>query len=269
MQIKEPDKTQVSLDPNSCTVLKGHQHNPSGIEELADSIATLGQLHPALVIEYNDGRRLIAAGRRRWMACKLRKLPLVANIWTCETEDINLEIFAKAIRVAENIERVDPSAMDIALQLQTIRNERQLRNAAELAAYMGMSEGRVKKYLSVFSASDPLREAASAHSMSLQALLELNKCEKRLGTSKTKKLIARYIKGELSTSELAQIRGKPTRKKSGIKTDIDFNARLRKSGEAAFGALSKASPDSFTYVEDLIERLQQLISEGRRAAAKK
>lgn len=260
MQTREPDKTQVLIDPNTCTVMDGHQHKSTGIEELADSIATLGQLHPALVIEYSDGRRMIAAGRRRWMACKLRGLQLIANIWVCEAEDINLELFAKAIRVAENIERCDPSAMDIALQLQNIRNERQMKNASELATHLGMGEGRIKKYLSVFAGSDYLRKTAIHESFSLRALLELTRCEKRLGEGATKKLIAKYIKGEVSTTELSKLRGKPTRKKETKPKTDNSDARVRKSGEALFKALGKSSVESFEYVEELIARLQKLLN---------
>ena len=266
MEVREPDLKQVPLDPNTCTVMDGHQHNPTGIEELADSIATLGQLHPSLIIEYADGRRLIAAGRRRWMACKLRGLPLIANVWTCQDENINLELFAKAIRVAENIERTDPSAMDIAIQLQTIRNERQLKNAAELGKYMGMSEGRIKQYLSVFSASDYLREKATNHSFPLHILLELRKCEKRLGESVTKKLINSYIKGDITAAEMAKRRGKPTRKKRTETTPEVVDARLRKSGAAMLKAFGKAPPISREYIGELIESLKGLLAEEEKAA---
>jgi ParB/RepB/Spo0J family partition protein len=256
MQIREPDRTHVSLDPNTCEVMEGHQHTPAGIDDLADSIKTLGQLHPSLVIEYADGRRLIAAGRRRWMACKQRGLPLIANVWTCEGDDINLELFAKAIRVAENIERCDPSAMDVATQLQTIRNERQLPNARTLGEYMGMSESRVKKYLSLFAASDDLRSAASRNALPLAAMLELTKCEKRLGVSKTKKLLARFLAGEISTADLAKLRSKPSSPK---RAKVPTAAKLRKSGTAMLKAFEAAPPETLSYLAELISQLQELM----------
>ena len=259
MQIREPDQVQVSLDPNTCEVMEGHQHTPVGIEDLADSIATLGQLHPSLVLAYPDGRRLIAAGRRRWMACKSRGLPLIANVWSCSDEDINLELFAKAIRVAENIQRCDPSAMDVAQQLQTIRNERQLPNARALGEYMGMSEHRVKKYLSVASASEYLREMGSTHAIPLKPMMELTKCEKALGARATKKLIACYVKGELSSADLAKRRRKPTRKP---RSSPEPHARLRKTCDAVCAAFASAAPDSHADLVDLIERLQALLPEA-------
>tara|TARA_R110002073_G_scaffold164180_1_gene320347 strand:- start:1755 stop:2555 length:801 start_codon:yes stop_codon:yes gene_type:complete len=266
MQTREPDHVQVSVDPNTCDVMEGHQHDATDIESLADSIATLGQLHPSLIIQYSDGRRLIAAGRRRWMACKSRGIPLIANIWVCEEEDINVELFAKAIRVAENLERCDPSAMDVATQLQAIRNERQLPNARAVAEHVGMSEARVKRYLSLFAASDYLREMASTHALPLEPMLELTRCEKRLGSSSTKKLLAGYIKGELSCSDLAKKRGKPARKKRPPASPEAIDARLRKSGEAMLLAFSKAPPDSGEYLEELIARLTSLLSEERTAS---
>ncbi len=262
MQTRAPDQVHVSIDPATCEVMEGHQHEVSDLAALADSIATLGQLHPSLVIEYADGRRLIAAGRRRWMACQQLGIPLIANIWHCEEENIHLELFAKAIRVAENTERCDPSAIDIAKQLQTIRNERQLPNARVLGEFVGMNEDRVKRYLSVFAASDLLQESARTHAIPLKPLMELTKCEKRLGVRATKKLLARFLKGELSTADLAKMRARPPRKSGSAKPEPKRQqTRIEKTSSAVLKAFASDPVESRPHIEELIQQLQALLPE--------
>ena len=260
MEVRQPDLTHQTLDPNTCEVMEGHQHAPTDIDALADSIATLGQLHPSLIIEYADGRRLIAAGRRRWLACKLRGLPLIANIWCCTEEDTNLELFAKAIRVAENIERRDPSAMDVARQLRTIRNERGFRNARELGASIGMGESRVKKYLCIFKASDYLQEQAQLHGIALVPMMELTKLEKRIGERSTRAHIAKFVNGELSTSDLSKLRGHQPSKPRTAKRSKDPMVALQAAGDAILAACTSEDPAVLQYAEALLESLREGLS---------
>lgn len=122
---RAPDLTNVHLDPDTCDVMEEPLHRRNAVEPLKQSITHLGQLHPALVMEHAEsGRRLVVAGRRRWLACKQLGIPLTANVWTCHDEDINLKLFAKALRIAENIERVDASAAHIMQQLLALVSAR-------------------------------------------------------------------------------------------------------------------------------------------------
>lgn len=255
--VRPPDLVNVHLDPNTCDVMEGHQHAPADVEQLGNSIASLGQLHPALIIEYADGRRLIAAGRRRWLACKQLGITLTANVWTCHGEDINLELFAKAIRIAENIERVDPSAMDIAKQLLTIRVQRDYRNAKEVGEHIGMSESHVKKYLSLFAGSEALQAEAQRHSIPLVPLSELVRCEKALGIAATKKLTARLVLGELTGRDLRRMRA--PKKPKIVKAPPRPPVSLRESGDAFLAACATAPEESLGYLEEMIAQLSQFV----------
>jgi hypothetical protein len=261
MDVREPDLTHKKIDPSSCTVMEGHQHDPTDIEALADNIVALGQLHPSLIIQYPDGRRLIAAGRRRWMACKARGLQLIANIWLCEEEDTNIELFAKAIRVAENLERRDPSAMDIAVQLRTIRSERGFRNARELGASIGMGESLTKKYLSVFKASDYLQEQARLHSIALAPLMELTKLEKQVDARAIRAHVAKHVKGELSTTDLSKLRGRSTAKPRAPKAPKNPMATLLAASDCVLTACMSDDPAVLTHVSALFGRMQEQLEE--------
>ena len=214
---RKPDRTNELLDPDTCEVLEGHQHAVANIEELAESIAIIGQLNPIQVIEHGDGRRLIAAGRRRWMACKSRGLPLRADVWVSDGEDITLEHLARSMRIAENVQRHEPSAMDVAIQMRHIRSEHGFRNAAELGAHLGMHEARVKRYLSVFQGGDFLLEECQQHSLPLATVLELVKLEKQAGAASTRRVIQRVVKGELGCEDIKRMRVKTTRAKRTAK----------------------------------------------------
>ena len=260
---READLKDQELDPNTCELLGGHQHAVTDIEALADSIATLGQLNAVQLIEYGDGRRLIAAGRRRWLACKSRGLSLRADIWKCEDEDIDLEHFARAVRLAENLERVEPSAIDVAIQMRKIRIERGFRNAKELGDFLGMSETRAKRYLSIFQGSDHLLEVAAQRSLPLGIVLELQKCEKRFGPAATRKLIDRAVKGDITLRDLNRMRTKDaTRgKRDKPKKRKEEAVSLRERGDALLQALSSAPLEERSRItEELLVALQKLVS---------
>ena len=88
------------------------------LEELADSIATLGLIQPITVRKENDGKYIIISGERRWRATKLAgKKTIPAYIR--EADDRELHEMA----LVENIQRQDLNAMEIAISLQRLIDE--------------------------------------------------------------------------------------------------------------------------------------------------
>ena len=202
-----PCERDQLIDPSTCELLPGHQHGADDIDELAESIAIVGQLHAGQVFELPDGRRWIAAGRRRWLACKQRGFLYRADVWKCANEaSVRGEDLARAIRVVENDQRRDPSAYDLAVQLRRIRNENAFQSAEEVARHIGMSVARVKKYLSIFQASDDLLAAIERDGLSITVALELVKCEKQFGEVRARKYVRGVIAGELGAADLERRR---------------------------------------------------------------
>lgn len=261
---RAPDLRDQEIEPSSCEVMPGHQHPVADVEDLADSIAALGQLNAVQVIEYPDGRRYIAAGRRRWTACKLRGLPMRADIWLCKAnEDVNSENLARAMRIAENTERRDPSAIDVAYQLRRIRNENNFASAAELGAFMGMSESRVKRYLCVLQASDVLLETAQAKALPIKTVAELMRCEKQLGERAARKLIKEAAEGTLTTRDLKTIRDKTQApKRAPTKASArEFDDKLRAKGRALLALMAREPRGAAAYARELAGQLSQLAEE--------
>ena len=88
------------------------------LEELADSIATLGLIQPITVRKESDGKYIIISGERRWRATKLAgKKTIPAYIREADDRELH------EIALVENIQRQDLNAMEIAISLQRLIDE--------------------------------------------------------------------------------------------------------------------------------------------------
>lgn len=202
-----PCRRDQMIDPSLCELMPGHQHPTSDLDELVDSLAIVGQLHPGQVLVLPDGRHWVVAGRRRWLACRQAGYLYRADLWLCDERGLErAEEFARQIRVMENDQRVDPSAYDIAVQLRRIRNERACGNYDELAAQVAMHPSRVKRYMAIFGGSDRLLEAAEKHRLPLAAIGELVRLERQFGEASARKYITKVVAGELSAVDLRKAR---------------------------------------------------------------
>jgi hypothetical protein len=198
------------------------------------------------------------------MACSARGLSLRADVWLCAAnEDVNSENLARAIRIAENTERKDPSAMDVAFQLRRIRVENNFASAAELGAFVGMSENRVKRYLCVLQASDFLMETARTKSLPITVVVELMRCEKLLGERTARKFVKQAGDGSLSAQDLKKVRekAKNTKKAKAPKKPRKqgLDARLRTTGDEFLALVAREPGATTAYVQDFVQRLAELI----------
>lgn len=101
------------------------EFDEEALEELADSIRTLGVIQPITVKRTDDGRYLIISGERRWRAARkagLESLPAYIR----EVDDENLH----AMALVENIQREDLNAIEIALGMQRLIDECNLTQEA-------------------------------------------------------------------------------------------------------------------------------------------
>lgn len=81
-----------------------------GIEELAESIRKVGLLHPIVVAPTSEGKFEVIAGQRRFLALQLiGEKTIRASV----LDRYPTEIEAKAISLAENIVKLDPTPKDI------------------------------------------------------------------------------------------------------------------------------------------------------------
>ena len=110
------------------------EFDEEALEELADSIRTLGVIQPITVKRTDDGRYLIISGERRWRAAR--------KAYIREVDDENLH----AMALVENIQREDLNAIEIALGMQRLIDECNLTQEA-LSEKVGKKRSTVSNYM--------------------------------------------------------------------------------------------------------------------------
>lgn len=111
------------------------------LEELADSITTLGVIQPITVKKESDQQYILISGERRWRASKLAGLKSIPA-YIREVDDQNLHEMA----LVENIQRQDLNAIEVALSLQRLIDECELTQDM-LASRVGKKRSTIANYM--------------------------------------------------------------------------------------------------------------------------
>ena len=111
------------------------------LEELADSIRTLGLIQPITVRRKADGRYQIISGERRFRACRLAGMQLIPA-YIRDTNDQGMLEMA----IVENIQREDLDPIEVALSYQRLIEECSLTQE-QMAVRVGKKRASVTNYL--------------------------------------------------------------------------------------------------------------------------
>lgn len=124
------------------------------LDELADSIRTLGVIQPVTVRRRNaEGKYVIISGERRWRAARLAGLQTLPA-YVREVDDENLH----AMALVENIQRQDLNAIEIALGMQRLIDECHLTQDA-LSEKVGKKRSTVSNYMRLLKLPDEVQLA--------------------------------------------------------------------------------------------------------------
>lgn len=115
------------------------------LEELADSIKTLGIIQPITVRKESGDTYIIISGERRWRASQLAGLEKIP-VYVREADDQTLHEMA----LVENIQRQDLNAMEIAISLQRLMDECGVTQDA-VASRVGKKRSTIANYLRLLS----------------------------------------------------------------------------------------------------------------------
>ena len=129
------------------------QFDEEALDELADSIRTLGVIQPITVKRQGDGKYIIISGERRWRAAQradLKTLPAYIR----EVDDENLH----AMALVENIQRQDLNAIEIALGMQRLIDECNLTQDA-LSEKVGKKRSTISNYMRLLKLPDEVQLA--------------------------------------------------------------------------------------------------------------
>lgn len=111
------------------------------LDELADSIRTLGVIQPITVKKESDGNYMIISGERRWRASRMAGIETVPA-YIREADDQSLLEMA----IVENIQRQDLNAIEVALSLQRLVDECHLTQDS-LGERVGKKRSTVANYM--------------------------------------------------------------------------------------------------------------------------
>lgn len=175
------------------------------LEELADSIATLGLIQPITVRKESNGKYIIISGERRWRASKLAGRKTIAA-YVREADDKELHEMA----LVENIQRQDLNAMEIAISLQRLIDECGVTQET-VAQRVGKKRSTVANYLRLMTMCPEVQAALKAGLISMGHAKAIAAAPEQSQAA----LVKKVIKKELSVRATEQMAKKMAEGKKG------------------------------------------------------
>ena len=192
------------------------EFDQEALEELADSIRTLGIIQPITVKRDGTGRYLIISGERRWRAAQLAGLETLPA-YIREADDENLH----AMALVENIQREDLNAIEIALGMQRLIDECNLTQEA-LSEKVGKKRSTVSNYMRLLKLPNEIQLALKEGLISMghakaiagapeeQQLRLLKKCiRKGLSVRQIEELVRTMTQQEAKAATTTEDEGYP------------------------------------------------------------
>lgn len=186
------------------------------LEELADSIRTLGLIQP-ITVKPKEGKYLIISGERRWRAAQaagVEKVPAYIR----DVDDTNLH----AMALVENIQRQDLNSIEVALGLQRLIDECGLTQD-ELADKVGKKRSTISNYMRLLRLPDEVQLAVKEGIISMghaKAIASLEERKQQLA------LLKKCVKNNLSVRQAEEvaraIADKATEQKAATATEEEY-----------------------------------------------
>lgn len=186
------------------------------LEELADSIRTLGLIQP-ITVKPKEGKYLIISGERRWRAAQaagVEKVPAYIR----DVDDTNLH----AMALVENIQRQDLNSIEVALGLQRLIDECGLTQD-ELADKVGKKRSTISNYMRLLRLPDEVQLAVKEGIISMghaKAIASLEERKQQLA------LLKKCVKNNLSVRQAEEaaraIANKATEQKAATAAEEEY-----------------------------------------------
>ena len=205
----------------------------TALEELADSIRTLGLIQP-ITVRREGENYLIISGERRWRAAQLAGLTTVPA-YIRNVDDQNLH----AMALVENIQRQDLNAIEIALSMQRLIDECDLTQDA-LAEKVGKRRSTVANYMRLLRLADPVQLAVKEGVISMghaKAIASLEQPKQQVA------VVKKIVKSNLSVRQ----------------TEDYVRTLIEGKGSKSSSFADEEYPESYTR---LVEYLEQFFSQN-------
>lgn len=169
--------------------------DPEALEELTDSIRTLGIIQPLTLRQTGPGSYQIISGERRYRAAKAAGLTSVPAYIRQADDAAMLEM-----AIVENIQREDLDPVETALSFQRLIDECNLTQEA-MALRVGKKRATVANFLRLLKLPEAVQKALKTGQISVghaKALLGVSSQARQLA------LCEKTIKGDWSVRQLEQ-----------------------------------------------------------------
>lgn len=219
VNLPEKNKKRSLMDEVELSKVRPNPRQPrtsfeeEALEELAESIRTLGVIQPITVKKEDDGTFLIISGERRYRAAQRAGLTTIPA-YVRDVDDQTLLEMA----LVENIQRQDLNAVDIALSLQRLVEECNLTQDG-LAGRVGKKRSTVTNYLRLLRLPAEVQLAVREELISMghaRALVAVESEEDQIS------LLKKIVKNHLSvrqTEDLVQKLGKERKAKKNTEDE--------------------------------------------------
>jgi ParB family chromosome partitioning protein len=178
------------------------------LAELSDSISKLGVIQPITVKKNDDGTFMIISGERRFRASQLAGLETIPA-YVREVDDQTLIEMA----LVENIQREDLNAIEIALSLQRLIDECNLKQET-LAERVGKKRSTISNYLRLLKLPNEVQLAVREELISMghaRAIINVENYADQIA------ILKKTIKKQLSVRQVEELVKKLSDKKEGEK----------------------------------------------------
>lgn len=166
------------------------------LDELRESIRTLGVIQPITVKKESSGKYTIISGERRWRASQLAEIKTIPA-YIRDVDDQTLLEMA----IVENIQRQDLNAIEVALSLQRLVDECRLTQDS-LAERIGKKRSTVANYMRLLRLPAEVQLALREDLISMghaRALLGMESAEAQVS------LLKKIIKKQLSVRQVEEL----------------------------------------------------------------
>ena len=127
----------------------------AGLDDLANSIRSLGLINPVTVVERSEGQFDLIAGQRRLLACRRIGMTTISAIVRTDLEDSE----ATVISLVENVQRADMNPMDKAKGYQRI--QARYEDLKRVAQETGVTVPTIRRYLLLLDLAPSIQDCIS------------------------------------------------------------------------------------------------------------
>jgi ParB family chromosome partitioning protein len=223
-RIIEVEIEKIVVNPDQPRRIFSHEE----LDELAESLKSVGLIHPPTVRLIDDGDRFeIISGERRFRAAKLAGFKKIL----VHVRSTSKCLSAQAALI-ENVQRVDLNPLEIALSLQSLIHQFGFTQE-QLARQIGKKRSTVANYLRLLTLPKAIQETISSGEISMghaKVILSLE------GTQKQFQLYEKIVQDNLS-----------------VRQTEDAAAKIvQQNNQQTFGFHKND-----VHLEDIIQRLQE------------